>query len=41
MSEQGIGGYRCQSCGATFNSLQELDTHTRKEHANTRTNMWG
>lgn len=32
MSEQGIGGYRCESCGRIFNSLEELDTHTRSDH---------
>jgi uncharacterized C2H2 Zn-finger protein len=37
MSEQGMGGYRCQACGMIFNSLEELDTHTRKEH---KTTVW-
>ena len=35
MSEQGMGGYRCEACGMIFNSLEELDTHTRKEHKTT------
>ena len=35
MSEQGIGGYRCETCGMIFNSLAELDAHTRKKHKTT------
>jgi hypothetical protein len=32
MSEQAMGGYRCDRCGMTFNSLSELDAHTREKH---------
>ena len=38
MSEQGVGGYRCQTCGIIFNSLEELDTHTRKVIRRRQTN---
>lgn len=32
MSAQATGGYRCKTCGMIFNSLEELDRHTREEH---------
>ena len=32
MSEQATGGYRCNVCGMTFNSLSDLDAHTRESH---------
>ena len=32
MSEQASGGYRCNVCGMTFNSLSDLDAHTRESH---------
>jgi hypothetical protein len=35
MSGQGVDGYKIQTCGMIFNSLEELDTHTRKEHKTT------
>ena len=38
MSEQAFGGYRCDRCGMTFNSLSDLDEHTRKNHRTYATN---
>jgi hypothetical protein len=31
MSEQDTGGYRCNVCGMIFNSLGDLDAHTREK----------
>jgi Zinc finger, C2H2 type len=31
-SEQAMGGYRCDVCGMAFNSLSDLDAHTREKH---------
>ena len=36
MTAQTTGGYRCDVCGMTFNSLSDLDAHTREKH-NTHT----
>jgi len=27
-----VSPYRCEACGSSFNSLQELDQHKRQEH---------
>lgn len=35
MSEQGVGGYKCNACGMIFNTLGELDKHTREKHKTT------
>ena len=35
MSEQTTGGYRCNVCGMVFNSLSDLDAHTREKHKTT------
>lgn len=32
MSAQDTGGYRCNMCGMIFNSLGDLDAHTREKH---------
>jgi hypothetical protein len=32
MTAQTTGGYRCDACGMTFNSLSDLDAHTREKH---------
>jgi hypothetical protein len=32
MTAQTTGGYRCDVCGMTFNSLSALDAHTREKH---------
>jgi hypothetical protein len=32
MSTQGMGGYICNVCGMIFNSLSDLDVHTREKH---------
>ena len=29
---QTTGGYRCDACGMTFNSLLDLGAHTREKH---------
>ena len=34
MTAQATGGYRCLVCGMLFNSLSDLDTHTREKHKN-------
>ena len=39
-SEQAMGGYRCDVCGMTFNSLSDLDTHTREKHRIYATTTW-
>jgi tRNA(Ile2) C34 agmatinyltransferase TiaS len=35
MSSQTTGGYRCEACGMTFNSIDEIDKHNREEHKTT------
>ncbi len=32
MSSTASPSYRCEVCGASFNSLQELEQHNRQEH---------
>ncbi|HZA07084.1 MAG TPA: C2H2-type zinc finger protein [Nitrososphaeraceae archaeon] len=32
MSTQDTGGYKCNVCGIAFNSLSDLDAHTRENH---------
>ncbi|HYT01980.1 MAG TPA: C2H2-type zinc finger protein [Candidatus Acidoferrum sp.] len=27
-----VSPYRCEACGSSFNSLQELEQHKRQEH---------
>jgi rubredoxin len=40
MSAQGMGGYRCNVCGMIFNSLGDLDAHTREKHNTASTTTW-
>jgi hypothetical protein len=35
MSEQGVGGYKCNACGMILNTLGELDKHTKEKHKTT------
>jgi Zinc finger, C2H2 type len=37
MSEQAFGGYRCDACGMTFNSLSHLNAHTKAKHRTGKT----
>jgi hypothetical protein len=37
MTAQTTGGYRCNVCGMIFNSLSDLDTHTREKHSSSTT----
>lgn len=37
MSAQNTGGYKCNVCGMIFNTLEDLDAHTRKKRNTTTT----
>ena len=35
MTAQTTGRYRCNACGMIFNSMSDLDAHTREKHRST------
>jgi uncharacterized C2H2 Zn-finger protein len=35
MTAQTTGGYRCDVCGMTFNSREDLDRHNTEKHKTT------
>ena len=35
MTAQTTGGYICNVCGMIFNSMSDLDVHTREKHRST------
>jgi hypothetical protein len=37
MTAQTTGGYRCNVCGMIFNSMSDLDAHTREKHSTDET----
>ena len=40
MTAQTTGGYRCNACGMIFNSMADLDAHTREKHSSDEVKKW-
>jgi hypothetical protein len=40
MTAQATGGYRCLVCDMIFNSLSDLDAHTREKHKEYTKTTW-